>query len=83
METERDDGGLDHDAGPSAAGMLPVFILFVVVGAPLVYLIWHFINDLLLGVFDPAGAGLAAAGAVGLAGVLTLVSRQISRWEER
>ena len=82
MHQETEPSGPARAPHITATAMLPMFLLFVVAGAPLVYLIWHFINDLLLGRFDPVGAGLAVLGAAGLFGVLVLVKRQISRWEE-
>ena len=67
------------------ASMTPVLLwmaLFVIVGAPFVYLIWEFINEILSGQFDPATAGLALVGIVGAVFVLKLVARRAAAWED-
>lgn len=55
--------------------------LFVMVGAPFVFLIWEFVNHALAGRFALREAGLAVVGVVGLAAVLSFVARRVSGWE--
>lgn len=55
--------------------------LFVVLGAPFVFLIWEFLNELFAGRIVGRRAGLALLGAVGLGVVLALVARRARRWE--
>lgn len=62
-------------------GLLGRLALFVVLGAPLVFLVWRFVNEALSGHFRGRSAALAAAGLLGLAWLLRLVARQIRRWE--
>lgn len=64
--------------------MTPVVLwmaLFVLLGAPFVYLIWNFINHALSGRFEATTAGLAAVGALGLWGVLRFVASRALAWE--
>lgn len=56
-------------------------MLFVVLGAPFVFLIWEFVNELLAGRIAAGRAGLALVGAIGLGVVLSLVARRVRRWE--
>lgn len=55
--------------------------LFVVLGAPFVFLIWEFVNHILTGTFVGREALLALVGIVGLGAVLAFVARRIARWE--
>lgn len=55
--------------------------LFVVVGAPFVFLIWEFVNHILTGTFVAREALLALVGIVGLGAVLAFVARRIAGWE--
>lgn len=55
--------------------------LFVLLGAPFVFLIWEFLNELFAGRVAARRAGLALLGAIGLAVVLALVARRVRRWE--
>ena len=80
-----DDDAVDsaegHD-GIGTGGLLGRMALYVVLGAPLVFLVWRFLNEALAGEVHGDSAALAAAGLLGLVWLLRLVARQINRWEE-
>lgn len=81
----RENGATDPASGHDeigTGGLLGRLGLYVLLGAPLVFLVWRFLNEALSGEFHGQSAALAAAGLVGLAWLLKLVARQISRWEE-
>lgn len=73
-------GGVSDPTVPF--GLLGWMALFVVLGSPLVYFVWRFVNELLAGEFRAGTAALAAGGLVGLIGLLAVVARKIRRWEE-
>ena len=79
---EHDTAPAGEDDGISAGGLLGRLALYVVLGAPLVYFVWHFLNEALSGELHGDSAALAAAGLLGLVWLLRLVARQINRWEE-
>lgn len=70
--------GSEKGVGPIIGWMS----LFVVLGAPFVYLIWEFINEALSGRFELSAAGLAVLGVAGVLGVLRLVAKRAARWED-
>lgn len=55
--------------------------LFVVLGAPFVFLIWEFVNHILTGTFVASEALFALVGIIGLGAVLAFVARRVRRWE--
>jgi hypothetical protein len=63
--------------------MLLAIGVFVGVGAPLVYAVWRFINEALLGVLDAPSGVIALLGLVCLFLLLRRVAGQIRIWEER
>lgn len=63
-------------------GTVAWMIVFMLVGAPFVYLVWEFINEVLTGRFDALTFGLAVLGAVGLTAVLRLVGRRAASWAD-
>lgn len=68
----------------SSESMTPVILwmaLFVIIGAPFVYLIWNFINHALTGSIEAPAAGLAVVGALGLWGVLRFVAARALAWQ--
>ena len=64
-----------------SAGIVLWMAIFVVIGAPFVYLIWDFINELLSGRFDFTTAGLALVGVAGAVAVLKFVARRAALWD--
>ena len=66
---------------PAGAQVVFWMLVFVLAGAPFVYLIWDFINEILQGRFVPATAGLAVVGTLGLLVVLRLVAARARVWD--
>ena len=62
--------------------LVATIAVFVVLGTPPVFLVWRFVNQLLLGEFDGSVAALAALGLVVLAALMALVAHSIRGWEE-
>lgn len=73
----------EADGGPGPGELLLWMAVFVVVGAPLFYLVWRLLNELLTGRVDGGTAAAGAAGLAGLAVVLALVARRVRAWEAR
>ena len=69
------------DRQVGTAGIILWMMLFVVVGAPFVYLIWEFVNHALSGQFEAVEFGLALVGVIGAVVVLRLVAQRAARWE--
>lgn len=81
--TRSEESGAGEVSDPAVPFGLPGWMaLFVVLGSPLVFLVWRFVNELLAGEFRAGSATLAAGGLVGLIGLLAVVARKIRRWEE-
>lgn len=67
---------------PSVGGLLLGMGLFVLLGAPLVYFVWEFLNGLFAGRPDATAGLYAALAAVGLAFLLVFLGRRVRRWQE-
>lgn len=65
------------------AGLIGVMLLFVVVGAPLVYYLWTTLNELLAGHIDTTRLGISIIVLLIFLGLLSILTRSIRRWEER
>lgn len=67
---------------PLGIGKLTVvMLLLVVLGTPLLALVWETLNRLLAGVVQPLPLVLSAVALVLLVGVLKLTARVIGGWE--
>lgn len=64
-------------------GLMASMALFVVVGTPLVYLIWMVINDLLTGHIVTSRLLLAVPALIVFLFVLKLLAGSIRRWDGR
>lgn len=71
------------DQQVGTVGIVLWMALFVVVGAPFIYLVWEFVNHALSGQFDLLELGLAVVGGAGAFVLLRLVATRASRWEGR
>lgn len=70
----------------SSPGSTALFIAigtFVLVGVPLVYVIWEAVNQVLTGNLRAVRPGLVLPAAAGLAVVLSLFMRVLRRWSDR
>lgn len=68
--------------GPEA-GLMGVMLLFVLVGAPLVYYLWTTLNELLAGHIDTTRLAISIIVLLIFLGLLSILTRSIRRWEER
>ena len=66
---------------PSASHLLLAMLALVVVGGPLVYVLWGAINNLLLGDFERVRVSIVLPAAVIFIGLVYYVSRLVRRWE--
>lgn len=69
------------DREPGFGELLLWMTVFVAAGAPLVFFVWRFINELLAGHVRGRTALLALVALAVLAGVLTLVARRVRAWQ--
>ena len=67
--------------GPSSGQLLGWMTIFVAIGIPMVYFIWEFVNELLLGRFNPGSAITALVFLLLLVVWLRVLARRIRRWD--
>jgi hypothetical protein len=67
--------------GPGLAGLMIGMGLFVIIGIPMIFYIWRFINELLSGRFILADAALATVLLVIFIGFLRILGKQVRRWD--
>lgn len=70
-------------SGPGMTGLIGAMLLFVVVGAPMVYYLWTTVNEVLAGHIDGARLGISIIVLLIFLGLLSILTRSIRRWEER
>ncbi|MFW6206722.1 MAG: hypothetical protein ACOC5J_02185 [Gemmatimonadota bacterium] len=70
-------------SGPSAPRLVLAMLLLVVVGGPLVYVLWGAINQLLLGEVQQVRFSLVVPAAAVFLVLVIFVSRLVRRWEGR
>ena len=68
------------DNSPGAAGLIVAMGLFVLLGLPLVYVIWGAINELLTGNLAAVRLELVLPAIAGLVVVLVVFMRVLRRW---
>lgn len=84
METKSTEAPVSREAGgPSAPRLVLAMLLLVVVGGPLVYILWGAINHLLLGEPEAVRFGVVLPAAVVFLGLVFFVSRLVRRWEDQ
>lgn len=69
--------------GPGLAGLMIGMGVFVIIGVPMIFYIWSFLNDLLSGRFDLGNAALAAVLLVIFIGFLRVLGKRVHRWHVR
>lgn len=69
--------------GMGTRGLMGAMLLFVVVGAPMVYYLWSTLNELLAGHFNGGRVGISIIVLLIFLGLLGILTRSIRRWEER
>ena len=70
-------------SGPGTTGLIGAMLLFVVVGAPMVYYLWTTLNEVLAGHIDGGRLGISIIVLLIFLGLLGILTRSIRRWEER
>lgn len=73
----------ESPAGVGTGALIASILVFVVVGAPLVYYLWTTVNEVLAGHFNGDRLGLSLIVLLIFLGLLTILSRSIRRWDER
>lgn len=68
-------------APPGVGGLLAGMGVFVIVGFPMVFFIWQFINEILSGRFIPLDAALAAVFLILFIGFLRVLAKRVRRWD--
>ena len=74
--------------GPQASrlgttGLIGAMLLFVVVGAPMVYYLWSTLNEVLAGHIDGGRIGISIIVLLIFLGLLGILTRSVRRWESR
>lgn len=72
-----------RDSSPGSTTLFIAIGTFVLVGVPLVYVIWEAVNQVLTGNLGAVRPGLVLPAAAGLAVVLFLFTRVLRRWSDR
>lgn len=62
-------------------GLMVAMLLFVIVGTPLVYLLWTFVNDVLTGHVVGSRLLLAVPALIVFIIVLNVLARTVRRWD--
>jgi hypothetical protein len=69
--------------GLGTVGLMAVMLLFVIVGAPMVYYLWTTVNEILVGHVAGGRLGITAVVFLIFLGLLGILTRSIRRWDER
>jgi len=69
--------------GLGTAGLMAVMLLFVIVGAPMVYYLWTTLNEILVGHIVGGRLGISIIVLLIFLGLLSILTRSIRRWDER
>ncbi len=67
--------------GPGLAGLMLGMGIFVIIGFPMIFYIWRFVNELLSGRFVLGDAALAAVLLVIFIGFLRILGKRVHRWD--
>jgi hypothetical protein len=62
-------------------GLMVAMLVFVIVGTPLVYLLWTVVNDLLTGTVVRSRLLLAVPALIVFIIVLNVLARTVRRWD--
>jgi hypothetical protein len=66
---------------PGPAGLLAGMGAFVIVGIPMLFFIWRFVNDILAGRFDFMDAALALVFLIVFLGLLKVLAGRVRAWD--
>lgn len=71
----------ERRSAPGTGGLLAGMAMFVIVGFPMVFFIWRFVNEILSGRFVLVDAGLALVFSLMFAGLLRVLASRVRRWD--
>lgn len=71
----------DEQAGPGVTGLVVKMVLLVVVGGPMVYVLWEALNHLLSGDADAVRWSIVFPVLVVFSGFVIWLARAVSRWD--
>ena len=66
---------------PSPAGLLAGMGAFVIVGTPMLFFIWRFVNEILAGRLDLMNAALALVFLIVFLGLLKVLAGRVRAWD--
>ncbi len=66
---------------PTPAGLLAGMGAFVIVGIPMLFFIWRFVNEILFGRFNVMDAGLALVFLIVFLGLLKVLAGRVRAWD--
>lgn len=69
------------ERGVATTQLLGLMAVFVIIGAPMVFYIWRFVNDLLMGRIVASHALVALVLLIIFVFYMRIVARQVRRWE--
>lgn len=72
-----------RDRGMGTGTLIALMVAFVVVGMPLVYILWSTLNELLAGRVDGAQLLIAIPVLALFLGLLAILAKSIRSWERR
>ena len=81
METQEEKEVGESKEGPGLAGLMIGMGVFVIIGVPMVFYIWRFINDLLMGQVVASNTLIALVLLVVFVLYIRIVARQVRKWE--
>jgi hypothetical protein len=81
LETQEEKEVGESKEGPGLAGLMIGMGVFVIIGIPMVFYIWRFINVLLSGRFVLGDAVVAAVLLIVFIGFLRVLGRRVRRWD--
>lgn len=73
----------ENAGAASLAGLLAGMAFFVIVGIPMVFFIWRFVNEALTGRFLLVDAVLALVFLVTFIGLLRVLAGRVRQWDAR
>lgn len=75
------DRSAGEGGGPGALSIVLAMLLLVVVGGPLVYVLWGAVNHVLLGEIGRVRLAIVLPASIAFVVVLVFVARLVRRWE--
>ena len=76
LDTEDTESG-----APGFTGLLVGMGVFVIVGIPMVFFIWRFVNEILAGYFVPVDAAMGFVFLIVFVLFLRFLGRRVVRWD--